>query len=102
MPAYEIHGIREDGSTFGSVGFECDTSPEYEADAEGYAVAEHYAKLWTALEDAATVRLYKTPRANMSSVSSINLWPGEMFLITEIHLKLKTPIPPPIEDDVPF
>jgi hypothetical protein len=100
MPAYEVHGIREDGSTFGSVGFENDRSPEYEADAEAYSIAEHYAKLWT---QAASVKLYKTPHANMSSVSSFDLWPGKVALITEIHLTLK-PGPPSIDhdDDVPF
>lgn len=86
MASYEIHGIRDDGSVFGGVGFESETRPEYEADAEAYAVAEHYAKLWT---QAAEVRLYKTPEANWSSVSSFDLWPGKVEFITKITCHLR-------------
>jgi len=102
MPAYEIHGIRDDGSTFGSVGVESQKSPEYEADAEAYSIAEYYATLWT---QAAEVRLYRTPEANFSSVSSFDLWPGQVCLITTLH---RGPCAPPSypcsnpDDDVPF
>jgi hypothetical protein len=102
MPAYEIHGIRDDGSTFGIVGAESKKRPEHEADAEAYSIAEHYAKRWT---QAAEVRLYKTPHANFTSVSSFDLWPGQVSLITTIH---RGPCAPPSlcvdpdDDDVPF
>ena len=79
MPAYEIHGIREDGSIFGGVGFESKKSPEYEADAEAHSIAEHYAKLWRA-----EVKLYKTPHLNLGSVSPFDLWPDQMRLAKEI------------------
>ena len=85
MPFYEINGIREDGSTFGGVGVECNKSPECEADAEAYSITEHYAKLWT---QAAEVRLYKTPHANFSSVSSFDLWPGQVSLVATIPCRL--------------
>ena|ERR1035437_3979851 len=100
MSAYEIHGIREDGSTFGSVGFECEGKQQDEADAEAYSLAEHYAKLWT---QAACVRLYRTPEENHTSVSSFNLWPDDVLLITEIPVKLKAapPSDPATSDDVP-
>jgi hypothetical protein len=101
MPAYEIHGIREDGSTFGIVGAECKKTPECEADAEAYSIAEQHARLWT---QAAEVKLYKTLYGNFSSVSSFDLWPGQVSLITTIHCR---PSPPPTlcadpPDDVPF
>jgi hypothetical protein len=97
MPAYEI---RKDGSTFGIVGTENDKSPEYEADAEAYSIAEHYAKLW-----AAEVKLYSTPHPNFSSVSSFDLWPGQVYLISTIHRGPCVPPSPcadPDDDDVPF
>ena len=47
MSAYEIYGIREDGTMFGSVGFEREAERQSEADAAAYRVAEHHAKLWT-------------------------------------------------------
>jgi hypothetical protein len=100
MPAYEIHGIRKDGSTFGIVGAENQKVPEDEADAEAYSIAEHYANLW-----AAEVKLYKTPHANFSSVSSFDLWPGQVSLITTIHRGPCAPPSPcvdPEDDDVPF
>jgi len=79
MPAYEIHGIRKDGSTFGIVVTECQKSPDHEADAEACSIAEHYAKLWRA-----EVKLYKTPHLNLGSVSSFDLWPDQMRLVKEI------------------
>jgi hypothetical protein len=101
MPAYEIHGIREDGTTFGGVGFASENILEYEADAEAYSIAEHYAKLWT---QAAEVKLYKTPHANFSSVSSFDLWPGQVHLITTIPCRLHAPPSScaDLDDDVPF
>jgi hypothetical protein len=102
MPTYEIYGIREDGSTFGGVGIESKESPEYEADAKAYSIAEHYAKLWT---QAAEVKLYKTPHANFSSVSSFDLWPGQVHLITTIPCRLLAPPDDPcadLDDEVPF
>jgi hypothetical protein len=80
--AYEVHGMRDDGSIFGAVAFERDGADEREADAKAGAVAEYYAKLW---QQAASVKLYRTPKANMGSVSSFNLWPGRVVLITEIR-----------------
>jgi hypothetical protein len=102
MPAYEIHGIREDGSTFGSVGFESKKNPEHEADAEAYSIAKHYARLWT---QAAEVRLYRTPDANFTSVSSFDLWPGQVCLITTIHCRVSAPPSSrcsDLDDEVPF
>jgi hypothetical protein len=80
MPAYEIYGIRDDGSTFGIVVTESEKSPESEADAEACSIAEHYAKLWRA-----EVKLYMTPHLNLGSVSSFDLWPDEMRLVKEIR-----------------
>jgi len=99
--AYEVHGIREDGSVFGIVCFERDGTQKYEADAEAYAVAEHYAELWS---QAASVRLYGTPEVNASSVSSFNLWPDQVQLISEIPVALKTEYNKHLlqDDDVPF
>jgi hypothetical protein len=100
MPAYEIHGIRKDGSIFGIVGTENQKAPECEADAEAYSIAEYYANLW-----AAEVKLYKTPHPNFSSVSSFDLWPGQVALITTIQRGPCAPPSPcvdPDDDDAPF
>jgi len=72
MAAYEVHGIREDGSIFGEVGFERNRRRD------AWAIARYYFNLWT---QAAEVRLYRTPEANLSSVSSFNLWPGRVQLV---------------------
>jgi hypothetical protein len=84
MLFYEIYGYREDGSIFGGVGYDTETMPEYEADAEAYDVLEHYARLWT---QGTAVRLYRVPAINLSSVSSFDLWPDDMFLITTITMR---------------
>jgi|HubBroStandDraft_1064217.scaffolds.fasta_scaffold305592_1 hypothetical protein len=101
MFAYEIHGIREDGSTFVIVGTESKKRPEYEADADAYPIAEDYAKLWT---QAAEVKLYGAPHANFSSVSSFDLWPGQVHLIATIHCRLCAPPSScaDLDDDVSF
>jgi hypothetical protein len=83
--------------------YESDNLDEKEA-AAAYLVAEHYANLWKKSDDAGSVKLYRTPEANETSVLSSNLWLGEVLLVTEIHLKLKEsppPIPPDL-NDVPF
>ena len=99
MPAYEVHGIREDGSVFGFEVFEKNIEPEYEADAHAYAVAEEYAKLWNA-----EVRLYKTPELNLTGVDSSDLWPGKLALITTVPKVRAEAAPKPIGagEDVPF
>ena len=81
--------------------FEREAERQSEADAEAYSVAEHYAKPWT---QAASVRLYRTQGVNDSSVSSFNIWPDAMRLLTEIPVKLKPPPPQidPADDDIPF
>jgi hypothetical protein len=102
MPAYEIHGIGEDKSIFGIVAIGCEISPKYEADAEAYSIAEHYAKLWP---QAAEVKLYGTLDANFGSISSFDLWPGQVYLITTIPCRLCEPPSSSgadLEDDVPF
>ncbi len=81
MSAYEAYGIRDDSSCFGVVGFEREADEQEKADGQACAVAEYYAKLW---KQAAAIRLYRLPQANMSSVSSFNLWPGQVLLIAEI------------------
>jgi hypothetical protein len=102
MLTYEIHAIREDGSIFAIVAAESKKSPEYEADAEAYSISDEYAKRWT---QAAEVRLYRTPHTNVSSVSSFDLWPGQVHLITTIPCRLcgpPSPLAADFEDDVPF
>jgi hypothetical protein len=84
MSAYEIHGIREDGTIFGEVGFERQGATQPEADAAAYVVAEEYAAKWA---QAGCLRLYRTPEPNMTSVSSFNLWPDEMQLVTTVYPK---------------
>jgi hypothetical protein len=81
MSFYELHGLRrtENVEHFGEVNFERNAATEPEADALAYAVAEEYAKRWNA-----DVALYRTPAANTSSVSSFNLWPGQVHLITTV------------------
>lgn len=96
MRYYEIYGYLEDGWCFEVVNFRTATKPDYEADAEAYEVAQHYARLWTE-----SVKLYRVPDANETSASSFNLWPDQMELITEIPLKLKPSMPDP-DDEVLF
>ena len=95
MAFYEIHGLRcavtwrgqeEHAEIFGVVNFERSAATQPEADALAYAVAEEYAKRWNA-----DVALYRTPEANNSSVSSFNLWPGQMHLITTVPASSSTP-----------
>jgi excisionase family DNA binding protein len=102
MLTYEIHGISEDGSIFAIVAAESKSSVEFEGDAEAYWISEEYAKLWA---QAAEVKLYRTPRANFGSISSLDLWPGQVYLITTIPCCLCEPRSSSgadLEDDVPF
>jgi hypothetical protein len=82
MSFYEIYGLREDGSVFGVVGFQTDGPDQPERDARAYAVAAEYCDKWVA-----PVRLYQIPEPNLSSTSSLNLWPDDMALITIVYPK---------------
>jgi hypothetical protein len=70
---YEAEGYRPDGTCFTVELLEASSDDEVKA------LAAHYAQKWRA-----SLKLYRVPAANRSSVSSHNLWPDDMVFIADI------------------